>query len=385
MTAPLVMLAAGGTGGHMFPAEALARALLERGVPVALITDRRGQAFGDALPEVKVHRIRAGRMGQGIGAKLRALLDMGLGFFNARRLIRDLKPAAIVGFGGYPSIPTVLAASALNIPVILHDQNALLGRANRRLARRARKVATSFDKVMGVPDGIAAVPTGNPVRPAILPVRDIPYPALSPDGRISILVMGGSQGAHVFSEVVPAAMALLPPQLKSRIAIVQQCRAEDIGAARAAFAATGVNAELATFFNDVPRRLADCHLAVTRSGASTVAELGVAGRPAVLVPYPFATDDHQFANANAFAADGAGWVVRQRAFTPQWLAERIETLAAMPDQLVRGAAAARAAGRPDAARLLAELVIAEIGGEGTMRPFDFSADRDPHLFLQAAE
>jgi len=383
---PLVVLAAGGTGGHMFPAEALARALMARGVRVALVTDRRGEAFGDSLPDVPVHRIRAGRLGRGTLVRARAVLDMGLGWLDARRLLRTLAPAAVVGFGGYPSIPTVIAAAGAGIPIVLHEQNALLGRANRRLASRARAIATSFAKVALMPVGAAAVITGNPVRPSVLAVRDRPYAAPGHDGRISIFVMGGSQGAHVFSEVVPPAMRLLPEALRHRIDVTQQCRPEDLDEARAGFAAAGVNAELNSFFTDVPERLAACQLAIARAGASTVAELGVVGRPAILVPYPFATDDHQAANADSFAESGGAWVIGQRAFKPELLAERIEILLAQPDALARAAAAARAAGQPDAADRLAALVMAQFAApEGTARTSAAARESHTHALMEAAE
>jgi UDP-N-acetylglucosamine--N-acetylmuramyl-(pentapeptide) pyrophosphoryl-undecaprenol N-acetylglucosamine transferase len=361
MTAPLVVLAAGGTGGHMFPAEALARALIARGIRVALLTDQRGQAFGENLPSVEVHRIRASRLPRYALDRLRAVIEMGLGGLEARKLLRSLSPSVVVGFGGYPSIPTVFAASLAKIPIVLHEQNALLGRANRRLASRAQAIATSFAKVTYMPAMARTVLTGNPVRPGVLAVRDIPYAEPAAEGPLSILVTGGSQGARIFSEIVPEAMALLPPELKARVKIVQQCRPEDIAAVTAEYRAAGIEAELSTFFNDVPARLAACHLAITRSGASTVAELGVAGRPAILVPYPFATDDHQTSNAEAFAQSGGAWVVSQRILTPKLLADRIAGLAARPDTLARAAEAARQEGRPAAADSFAELVISQIG------------------------
>ncbi len=361
---PLVVLAAGGTGGHMFPAEALARALIVRGIRVALVTDLRGEAFGEALPSVSVYRIRASRLRRDLLDRIRSVAEMALGGFEARRLLRRLQPAVVVGFGGYPSLPTVLAAFLRKIPVILHEQNALLGRANRRLAPRADVVATSYEAVRGIPPRVETVLTGNPVRPAIRTVRQRPYEPPRADGAFSILVTGGSQGARIFSEVIPAAVALLPSQLKSRLRIVQQCRPEDIDAARELFRHAGVTAELSSFFNDVPERLAQCHLVIARSGASTVAELGVAARPAILVPYPFATDDHQTANAEAYARSGAAWVIGQRAFIPLVLAEKIEALAAHPDQLAGAAEAAREQGRPDAADRLAQLTIERLGRWG---------------------
>jgi len=368
MNGPLVVLAAGGTGGHMFPAEALARALIARGIRTALVTDQRGQAFGEALPSVEVYRIRASRLPRYAIDRIKAFIEMGLGGLEARRLLRRLKPDAVVGFGGYPSIPTIFAAALAKIPIVLHEQNALLGRANRRLASRAKVIATSFETVAHVPAGVATALTGNPVRPAILPVRELPYRTPAPGEALSILVTGGSQGARVFSEIVPAAMALLPADLKARIKIVQQSRPEDLAAAQADFAAAGVAAELSTFFNDMPARIAASHLVICRSGASTVAELGVAGRPAILVPYPFATDDHQTNNAEAFAQGGGGWVISQRILTPQLLADRIAAVVARPETLARAAEAARAQGRPDAAERFADLVIEKIGGHGTVPP-----------------
>jgi UDP-N-acetylglucosamine--N-acetylmuramyl-(pentapeptide) pyrophosphoryl-undecaprenol N-acetylglucosamine transferase len=362
MTAPLVILAAGGTGGHMFPAEALAHALLARGFRVALLTDQRGEAFGDSLPSVEIHRIRASRLPRYALDRLRAVIEMGLGGLEARKLLRRLDPAVVVGFGGYPSIPTVFAASLAKIPIVLHEQNALLGRANRRLASRAQAVATSFAKVTHMPATARTVLVGNPVRQGVLAVRDIPYAAPTADGPLSVLVTGGSQGARIFSEIVPPAVALLPPELRTRLKIVQQCRPEDLDTVTAEYRAADVDAELSTFFSDIPARLAACHLAITRSGASTVAELGVTGRPAILVPYPFATDDHQTTNAEAFAQGGGGWVISQRILTPKFLADRIVALAARPDSLARAAEAARREGRPNAAEQFAELVVSQIGG-----------------------
>jgi len=359
--APRVVLAAGGTGGHMFPAEALAGSLIARGVEVILMTDKRGQAFGDALPTVAVHRIRASRLPRHTLDRVRAVVEMGLGGLEARRKLRELDPALVVGFGGYPSIPTILAASMRRIPIVLHEQNALLGRANRKLASRTRLIATSFETVVKVPEGVATELTGNPVRPGIIAMRNRAYAAPVKDGQFSLLVLGGSQGARIFSELVPAAVALLPGPTKSRITIVQQCRPEDIEQAAAAFRDAGVVAEVSTFFTDVPTRLGESHLVIARSGASTVAELAVVGRPAILVPYPFATDDHQSANAEAYAASGGGWVISQRVLTPRLLADRLTMLLTQPDILVRAAEASRRHGRPDAADRLAQVVMAQIG------------------------
>jgi len=374
-----ILLAAGGTGGHMFPAEALARELLARGRQVVLITDRRGKAFGDALPEVEVHRIRAGTIGSGIAGKIRGMVELGLGALQARRLIAKLRPAAVVGFGGYPSVPTVIMAQRARVPVVLHEQNAVLGRANRMLAPGALRIATSFAQVSGLKqaDRAKLVFTGNPVRSGVAAMRDLPYPALKDDGPFHLLVVGGSQGARIFSEIVPAALARLPEVLRARIRIVQQCRPEDLNAARAAFLAAGVAADLATFFKDMPDRLAACHLAVCRSGASTVAELAAAGRPAVLVPYPFAMDDHQTANAQAVADAGGAWLMPQTAFTPDALAARLEALLTLPQTLIKAAEAAKSRGATDAASRLADAVLGTApvaGANGNHRPFTEAAD-----------
>jgi UDP-N-acetylglucosamine--N-acetylmuramyl-(pentapeptide) pyrophosphoryl-undecaprenol N-acetylglucosamine transferase len=354
-----VILAAGGTGGHMFPAEALARELLARGQRVVLVTDRRGKAFGDALPEVEVHRIRASSFGSGIVGKVRGVIELSLGAVQARRLIARIRPSAVVGFGGYPSVPTVLMAQRARVPTVLHEQNSVLGRANRLAAPGAVRIATSFAAVSAVKPADAGklVFTGNPVRPNVTSVRDLPYPALEDGGEVHLLVVGGSQGARIFSEIVPAALSLLPEALKRRIRIAQQCRPEDIEAAKAAFAKAGVTAELSTFFRDVPERLAGCHLAVCRSGASTVAELAAVGRPAILVPYPYAMDDHQTANAQAVADAGAAWLMPQTSFTPQALADRLMALLDLAPTLTKAAEAAHARGATDAASRLADIVL----------------------------
>ncbi|HZB93208.1 MAG TPA: undecaprenyldiphospho-muramoylpentapeptide beta-N-acetylglucosaminyltransferase, partial [Stellaceae bacterium] len=319
----LIVLAAGGTGGHLFPAEALARELMGRGCRIALVTDRRGQAFGDKLPGVALHRIRAGRFGTGLVSKVVGIAELALGTLEAGRLLRSLAPAAAVGFGGYPSVPTMLAAARQNLPTVIHEQNAILGRANRLLAPRVRRIATAFPELGGMreADRARVVLTGNPVRPAIAALRGAPYRAPEEDGAFDILILGGSQGARALSQVVPAAFALMPEALRRRLRVTQQARAEDLEGVRRAHRASGVAAELAPFFNDVPERLARAHLVISRAGASTMAELAMVGRPAILVPYPHAADDHQTANARALEKAGGAWVVPQAEFTAAALAE----------------------------------------------------------------
>jgi UDP-N-acetylglucosamine--N-acetylmuramyl-(pentapeptide) pyrophosphoryl-undecaprenol N-acetylglucosamine transferase len=362
-----IVLVAGGTGGHVFPAEALAGELRGRGYTLALFTDRRGEAFGGELGSVTTHQIRAGRVTSGgMISRARGLMDLALGGMQSRRLLAALKPAAVVGFGGYPSVPPMMAAASLGIPTIIHEQNALLGRANRLLAPRVRAIATAFAEVGGMKPGDRgkAVMTGNPVRPGVRQLRNQPYPSLTSDSPIHLLITGGSQGATVFSDVVPAALARLPEPLRGRVRISQQCRAEDIERARSAYSGTDIQVELATFFSDIPERLARAHLVICRSGASTIAELTTAGRPAILVPYPHAMDDHQTVNAKAIEAAGAAHVIAQPDFTAETLTARLKLLFAQPQTLARMAQHAHDYGQQDAAANLASLVISLLPGNG---------------------
>lgn len=362
----LIVLAAGGTGGHVFPAEALARELMQRGHRLALVTDRRGDAYGGALGEIDTHRIRAGGIaGKGPLAKIKSVAELALGTLQARGLLKDLKPSAVVGFGGYASLPTVMAAGFAGISTVLHEQNAILGRANRLLAGRARAIAVSFPDSRGIPANAETkvTHTGMPVRTNILDVRDAPYPTFTDDKPFNILVLGGSQGARVLSEVIPEAMGRLPEKLRKRLDITQQCRPEDLENVRGTYKRLGVDAELASFFDDVPARLAASHLVISRSGASTVAELLAVGRPALLVPYRYAVDDHQSLNAHAVDEVGAGWLIPEADFTAESLASRLQSMFGMPMILEKAAEAARKAGRPDATERLATLVEATLNGE----------------------
>ncbi len=354
----LIVLAAGGTGGHIFPAEALAGELLGRGLKVALVTDKRGQAFGGRLPGVDLHRIRAGRPGASLLSKILAAAEIALGFIAARKLLRALAPDAAVGFGGYPSVPTMLAASRIGFPTLIHEQNARLGRANRWLAPRVKRIATSFAAVDGLDaaERMRAVETGNPVRAAISAARSTPYAAPNA-GTIELLVIGGSQGAHILSAVVPAALALLPAPLRARIKLAQQARPEDLESVRASHAANGIKAETAAFFADVPARLARAHLVISRAGASSVAEFCAVGRPSILVPFRLAADDHQTANAESLKQAGAAWILSEHDFTPSALAQLLEKLFTQPALLEAAASSAYRHGRPDAARRLADLVL----------------------------
>ena len=354
-----VMLAAGGTGGHMFPAQSLAKELLARGHDVVLVTDRRGAGFGPELPQVETHRISAGGIaGRGLVGKLRSAAHLALGYLQARRLVSSFEPDTVVGFGGYPSVPTVLAAAHAGRRIVLHEQNAVLGRANRLLASRASAIATCFTKVSGIApsDAGKATLTGNPVRPAIIDLARRPYAVPGPTDRLNILVTGGSQGASVFNDIVPAAISRLPEALCLRLSIAQQVRGEGRETIEGIYRNRDVESSLAPFFEDLPERLATAHLVICRSGASTVAELGAAGRPAIMVPYPSATDDHQTANAEALAAAGGGWLMVQDALSAKSLGERLEQLLSNPSRLATAAHCAAAFAIADATQRLADLV-----------------------------
>ena len=356
----LVVLAAGGTGGHVFPAEALAAELSSRGYRLALVTDRRGGDLSGRLGELETHRVRAGGIaGKGILARILSAFELMIGTVQAWFLLRRLKPAVVVGFGGYASVPTMLAAAHSGTKAAIHEQNAVLGRANRLLASRVASIATSFEKVSEIPEAAKSnvVVTGMPVRPAVTTVRERSYPDLGSDGDIKLAVFGGSQGAHIFSVVVPEAMKRLDETLRRRIRITQQSRPEDIDEAKSAYRSIGVDAELSTFFNDVPDRIASAHLVICRSGASSIAELTTIGRPAIFVPYRHAVDDHQSRNAHAVDEVGGGWLIPEDAFTDVVLAERLEALFAIPRMLENAATAAKSAGVPDAAARLADMVV----------------------------
>lgn len=364
MSKPHVLLAAGGTGGHVFPAEALASELMARGYRLGLVTDKRGKAYGGALGELETHHILAGGVaGKSIPARIKSVMELGLGTWQAWRLLKELKPDAVVGFGGYASAPTMMAASFTSIPTAIHEQNALLGRANRLLAGRVKAIATSFADTRGLPGGADRKTnlTGMPVRAPIAAKADSPYPVSEGDTPLCILVLGGSQGATVLSEVVPAALAKLPDEIKSRLEVTQQCREEDMDAVKAAYADSGIRAHLATFIDDVPERMAGAHLVISRAGASTVAEALAVGRPSILVPYPYAADDHQTYNAHAVDAAGAGWIMPQDTFTADTLSVRLDSLLGLPAVLEKAARCARDLGRADAAKHLADLVASLIG------------------------
>ena len=375
-----VLISAGGTGGHMFPAEALARDLIGRGYRVALATDVRGKKYEPFADGIPVYVLKSATLKSGLFSKFKAAMSLGVGYLQARKLVDKLKPEAVIGFGGYPSFPAVYAAQKKNIPTIIHEQNAILGKANAYLAPKADRIALSWPKVEGLSeaDAVRTVVTGNPTRPDIAALYNKPYPALEQDGVLRIFVMGGSQGAHIFSDVLPAMMDNLSAPHKARLEIVQQCREEDIEETRKAYAKAGVNAELATFFDNVAERLENCHLVIARSGAGTVAEVTTAGRPAIFVPYPHHKDQQQKRNADAVFDVGGAWVMTQDGFTVEALLARIETFLQNPETLFRAAENARTYGKPDAARRLGNLVTALASGwdKRANKAFDPTQGRD---------
>lgn len=361
MSGPFV-LAAGGTGGHMVPAHVLALELKARGHAVHLVTDERGLRFPGLFEGVPRTVVESGSVARsGMLALPKVALSVLRGLTAARALFREITPRAVIGFGGYPALPGLLAAVSMRLPSLIHEQNAVLGRVNRLLAPRVRAIATSYPTVRGLDPRLAAraTLTGNPVRANVIAARAALFDADA--ARLRLLVTGGSQGAAILNAVVPEAVALLPARLRRRLDVVHQGRDEDAEAMRQAYAAAGVSAVIRAYFEDLPAEIAAAHLVVARAGASTVAELTVAGRPAVLVPLPIAADDHQADNARAMAGVGGAVMVRQQDFTPQRLADALTAWLGDPAALEAAADAARGLGRPQAGAALADLVIGTAG------------------------
>lgn len=355
----LFILAAGGTGGHMVPAHVLALELRARGHDTHLVTDSRGLRFPglfDGVPRTVVDSGSPGRSGW------RSLPAVGLSIWKgrmaARALFADLKPAAVIGFGGYPALPSLLAALSLHLPSVIHEQNAVLGRVNRFLAPRVARIAISYARVRRLDPFWTprTMMTGNPVRAEVIAARGVAFDADAP--ALRLLVTGGSQGAAILNSVVPAAVALLPEGLRARLTVVHQGRDEDAAQVAETYRGAGVAARVRAYFGDLPREIAAAHLVIARAGASTVAELAVTGRPAILVPLPIATDDHQTDNARALADVGGAIVIAQPDFTPERLAAAIAGWLGDPAALAAAAAAAHGVGVPDAGSRLADLVIA---------------------------
>lgn len=351
----LAVVAAGGTGGHMFPAEALARALTERGWRIALATDARGARYADHFPAEERIALEAATFKPGdLLGMVRANMRIQAGAAQARKAFVRLDPAIVVGFGGYPSLPALMAARSQRRPTLIHEQNAVLGRVNRYMAPKVDAVACAFPTLLKAPRRIKAEVVGNPVRPDIRAVHDKPYPAVG--GTIRVLVTGGSQGARLLSEFTPAAIINLPEDLRLRVRVEQQTRMENLDLARTAYTEAGVEAEVAPFFRNMASRLEKAHLVIGRAGASTVCELAVSGKPSILIPLKIAADDHQTYNAKLLTDAGAAEVIREDKFTPEALGELIRTMLSDPDGLRRRSDAAKSVAAPDAAERLADLV-----------------------------
>lgn len=352
-----IVLTAGGTGGHVFPAEALAEELVQREVDVCFITDRRGNSFSGKLPNAKEYRIFAGAYaGKPVLKKLFAMFLMGLGVLQSLIILKKIKPAAVVGFGGYAAFPASFAAGLLKIPLILHEQNSVLGGANRVLARKASLIATTFPNVERIPAGIPSAHTGVPVRPQILALRDKPYQPSS-EGRFNLLIFGGSQGASIFSRVIPEALKAMPENLKKRLNVTQQCRAADLPEVRKAYENSGLEPELNSFFSDIADRFEKTHLVICRAGASSLAELCVAGRPSLIVPILRSPDAHQLKNARFIAENNGAFLCEEPDFTPARLTAKITELMNAPQQLEQTARNAGKLGKPDAVSLFADAVL----------------------------
>lgn len=362
MSAPTkgtIVLAAGGTGGHMFPAEALAAEMQGRGYDIVLITDDRGKAFTSKFPAADIRVIEAATFA-GANPLKRVLAGFKIigGIFQSIGTLRQIKPRAVVGFGGYPSFPTMVAAIILRIPTAMHDPNAVLGRVNKVLAPYVGLIGAAFDNIQGVPQKQRArvCVVGNPIRESVRQARKLSYPGLQGDEPINLLVFGGSQGAQSLSEVVPAAVDRLPETIKVRLHITQQARPESMDEVQRDYDDMGVRVDVAPFFSNLPERMAEAHLVIARAGASTVTELGAIGRPSILVPLPTAMDDHQTVNAEALTSKGAAWLMPQAEFTVDALADKLRSLFDDPMALNAAADAAYSTGRPDAARDFADLI-----------------------------
>jgi UDP-N-acetylglucosamine--N-acetylmuramyl-(pentapeptide) pyrophosphoryl-undecaprenol N-acetylglucosamine transferase len=358
----LIVLAAGGTGGHLFPAEALAQELLNRGHRVVIITDKRGAAFQKLGDRVQIDCVRAAYLKAGLVNKIKALLDIGIGVLQSAILLHQYKPDRIVGFGGFSSFPAMLAGQLMGYSTMLHEQNAVLGKANIQLIKFAKKIAASLPATRGIEPRYQSkvVVTGNPVRADICALREQGFTAPELSEKFVILITGGSQAARVFGGIVPAALALLPEAFKQRLHIIHQCPAADIEATCKKYRDAGISAEVKAFFSDMAERLAACHLFIGRSGASTVAEIAVVGRPAIFVPYPTHADQQQKYNAELIAQQGGAVVMLEPDFTPEALAPVIAELVGSSEKLETMAQAAKHCGLPDAVRHLADVTLADL-------------------------
>lgn len=360
MNSPTIIIAAGGTGGHMFPAKAFADALVARGAKVALVTDPRGKRYTDGFPTKDVLILPVANAEEGgIGGKIKAgmLILKSLGLVGP--FLKAVNPDAVVGFGGYPTFP-VLQSAGKDVAVFVHEQNAVLGRVNTLFAKKATKVASGFARLDGLEDAAKHVVTGNPVRADIVSARSEPYP--DAEHGLRLLVTGGSQGARILGQVVPEAIAKLPEHIRQSLFVSHQVREEQADEAREIYAKAGVEAEVWPFFSDMASRIARAHLVIGRSGASTVSETAVVGRPSILVPLAVATNDHQTFNAMALSDVGAADVLKEDEFTVARLSGLLEQRLGDLPALQKRAAAAKAVGQPDAAEALCDVVLGALAG-----------------------
>ena len=359
---PFILISAGGTGGHMSPASALAGELIQRGVRVELVTDIRGKKYTKMFSDIPVHEVKSGTAHAGLPGKLKGALNLAIGMVQGFFLVRKLKPDVVIGFGGYPSFPAVFAAQILGVPTGLHEQNAIIGKANVFLAPKARFIALSLPlpEDVSFSDHITGKSTiiGNPVRPEIIILRDAPYPELEEGEPFHIFIMGGSLGATVFSRVVPEAFSQLSEAQKNRLRIVQQCREADLEEVRSIYEKNRIeHVTLAPFFDDIAEKISKAHLFIGRSGASTVAEISIAGRPAIYVPYPYHKDQQQKRNAANVVDKGGAWIIEEKDFSPEVLLERMKMLFDNLQTLPRAAVRAKKCGLPEAAQYLADLSL----------------------------
>jgi len=366
MKAPQIILAAGGTGGHMMPAEAIAEILTERGYQVSLITDKRGDDISNVMNDIDKTVLNASsHMGGGILGKIKFAIGLAIGTRQIRKQFAKDRPTVVVGFGGYPSLPVVMAAQNLSIPYILHEQNAVLGRVNRMMAKNAHTVALTFEETKRIPEGTNTVLTGNPVRKLISKLANIAYAVPLGFGDIRLFVIGGSQGARILSDVVPEAIRGLSDEFRERLDVVHQARPEDVDRVRAFYEESGVRAKVESYFDDVGAILLRTQLVISRSGASTLAELMSMGRPAILVPLAIAADNHQMENARIVAEAGGAWIMEEAEFTPDNLQEKLDKMFSYMGGMRDGSDGMRSVAQLNAAEDLAELVIQLCDGEQT--------------------
>lgn len=352
-----IVLASGGTGGHIFPAYALAEELINQDYRVILITDKRSKKYIKELEKLELHFVSTASMRREYLYRIISVLKLAIGTITALFKLMKIKPVLVVGFGGYPSFPTLMAAKLLRLDIIIHEQNSVLGKVNRYFSSYAKVIATSFLDVIAVKeeDKQKIVFCGNPIRKKMRDVSNIPYKAPEPRGKLHLLIIGGSQGANIFTKVLPEALSRLSIQQRDRIIISQQCRQGEIEDTKMKYKGLGINAELALFFSDIHKKFADAHLIISRAGASTIAELNVTSRPAILVPYPYATSNHQMYNATTIAERKAGWLIPQDVFNAKTLSAKLEEFLNDSTLLLKASNNTPQC-YPDAAEKLSELI-----------------------------